>query len=250
MDWLVPLVVVLVVLLAVGAVLKARFREPGGYPYINSRVLFSPAERSFLGALDQAVGREYRIFGKVRVADIVEPRQGLDRSNRQKALNRTLAKHFDFVLCAQGDLTVACAIELDDRSHQTNRRRERDTFLAALCRAVSLPLLQIPAQRTYSVPGLRQQVLEAIAADRRDPGVWTEPSRDSVAEEAVNATAIDWQASASAPATVADASPTPSCPRCAAPMVRRQAKAGPTAGQPFWGCSTFPKCRGIVPMNT
>ena len=30
MDWLVPLIVVLVVLFAVGAALKARFREPGG----------------------------------------------------------------------------------------------------------------------------------------------------------------------------------------------------------------------------
>jgi hypothetical protein len=59
MDWLVPLIVVLVVVFAVGAALKARFREPEGFPYTNNRVLFSPAERSFLAVLDQAVGREY-----------------------------------------------------------------------------------------------------------------------------------------------------------------------------------------------
>lgn len=36
----------------------------------------------------------------------------------------------------------------------------------------------------------------------------------------------------------------PSCPQCGAPMVLRTAKRGTNAGQQFWGCSTFPKCRG------
>lgn len=29
-------------------------------------------------------------------------------------------------------------------------------------------------------------------------------------------------------------------------MVRRVARNGPRAGNPFWGCSTFPRCKGIV----
>lgn len=36
---------------------------------------------------------------------------------------------------------------------------------------------------------------------------------------------------------------TPACPACGGPMVKRQAKRG-TSG-PFWGCSTFPRCRGM-----
>lgn len=36
------------------------------------------------------------------------------------------------------------------------------------------------------------------------------------------------------------------CPRCGAPMVRRKATKGPSVGEEFYGCSTFPKCRGIV----
>jgi restriction system protein len=39
----------------------------------------------------------------------------------------------------------------------------------------------------------------------------------------------------------------PVCPRCRAAMVKRQARNGANAGAPFWGCSTFPKCRGTVP---
>lgn len=36
----------------------------------------------------------------------------------------------------------------------------------------------------------------------------------------------------------------PVCPVCRAPMVLRTAGRGVNAGQPFWGCSRFPACRG------
>ena len=36
----------------------------------------------------------------------------------------------------------------------------------------------------------------------------------------------------------------PTCPKCNSPMVRRTARHGKRAGQTFWGCSTFPACRG------
>lgn len=41
--------------------------------------------------------------------------------------------------------------------------------------------------------------------------------------------------------------PTPQvlCPKCGARMVERVAKTGTRAGQRFWGCSTFPTCRGV-----
>jgi restriction system protein len=36
----------------------------------------------------------------------------------------------------------------------------------------------------------------------------------------------------------------PLCPTCGGEMVLRRAKAGKNAGQEFWGCCTFPRCRG------
>lgn len=38
----------------------------------------------------------------------------------------------------------------------------------------------------------------------------------------------------------------PSCPVCGAPMEQKFAQQGQFKGQPFWSCTTFPKCRGIV----
>lgn len=38
----------------------------------------------------------------------------------------------------------------------------------------------------------------------------------------------------------------PSCPKCNSEMVQRTAKKGARQGQIFYGCSQFPKCRGVV----
>lgn len=42
---------------------------------------------------------------------------------------------------------------------------------------------------------------------------------------------------------------TPSCPRCGKPMVLRTSKRGQNQGEQFWGCSGYPKCRGIIPVE-
>ncbi len=38
----------------------------------------------------------------------------------------------------------------------------------------------------------------------------------------------------------------PLCPKCGALMALRTAKSGKNAGTQFWGCSAYPKCRGVV----
>lgn len=39
---------------------------------------------------------------------------------------------------------------------------------------------------------------------------------------------------------------TPACPKCGGAMVLRTARQGANAGSRFWGCSSYPRCRGIV----
>lgn len=39
------------------------------------------------------------------------------------------------------------------------------------------------------------------------------------------------------------------CPRCGSSLVLRTAKAGSRAGQKFWGCSAFPRCRVVQSMT-
>lgn len=53
------------------------------------------------------------------------------------------------------------------------------------------------------------------------------------------------QNSASADTPVSTVQP-PTCPKCTGAMVRRTAKKGPHAGNSFWGCVAYPKCRGTA----
>ena len=166
MSSLLLLVVLILVVFVLLAALKAR--QGGGtgligLPYQPTKNLFSAAERSFLGVLDQAVGSEHRVFGKVRVADIAAVKSGLGNSARQGALNRIAAKHFDFVVCRANDLSVVCAIELNDKSHSSKRAQARDDFLAKVCQTISLPLLTVPAKQAYSLQEVQAQFQAVIS---------------------------------------------------------------------------------------
>jgi hypothetical protein len=128
------------------------------------KTLFTPAERSFLGVLDQALGSEYRVFGKVRVADIASVKPGLGNSARQAALNRIAAKHFDFVVCRASDLSVICAVELNDRSHSSQRAQARDDLLFKVCQTIHLPLLIVPAKHAYSLQEVKARFDAVISS--------------------------------------------------------------------------------------
>ncbi|MGH8545852.1 MAG: DUF2726 domain-containing protein [Gammaproteobacteria bacterium] len=162
MEWLVVLGILVIVLFGITLWLKSRAPGSDDYPYIKREVLFTGAERSLLGVLDQAVGADYRIFGKVRVADVVSVRPMKNRSAWQRAFNRINAKHFDFIFCTKDNLSIVGAVELNDRSHQNSKRQDRDRFLQEVCKIISLPLVQIQARSAYSVTELRDQVLGAV----------------------------------------------------------------------------------------
>jgi hypothetical protein len=57
----------------------------------------------------------YQLIKPSSKLPIFKPRC-LGSSARKKAFNKISAKHFDFLLCDREELSVACAIELDDVS--------------------------------------------------------------------------------------------------------------------------------------
>lgn len=226
MIWIIPAVVIMAIALVVlWKLAQKRGLAPPGYPYKKAEALFTPAERSFLGVLHQAVDGNAAIFGKVRVADVVEPKTGLGRSAWQKTFNKISGKHFDFVLCDKEDLSVACAIELDDASHNSKRRQERDEFLKGVCEAAGVPLVQVPAMSGYVIDVVKRLIAPHLTTINT-PNQDRSPARQ---ESAINKKV---------------------CPKCSASMVKRVAKNGIHAGEQFWACSAFPKCRTIKAITT
>jgi hypothetical protein len=156
MIWII--ICILLTLLIIAAFLKNKTRSADA-EYKKQKTLFSPAERSFLGVLNQAIEDNAIVFGKVRVADILTPVSGLPRKKWQVLFNKVSCKHFDFIVCDKQDLSVLCAIELDDKSHNSKARKARDEFLQSACVSAQLPLIQIPAKSAYNIDEIRQSLI-------------------------------------------------------------------------------------------
>ncbi|MBP7141837.1 MAG: DUF2726 domain-containing protein [Opitutaceae bacterium] len=164
---IVTAVIVLVVVFVASAFLKRanRTAEQGqgrADVYDLADSLFSPAERSFFGVLTSIADEETIITAKVRLADIFEIKNGLGRSERQRALNRISAKHVDFLLLRKSDGRAMLGIELDDASHQRPDRKARDRFVDEVFSAARLPLVHIPAQRGYSAQEVKAALERAM----------------------------------------------------------------------------------------
>ncbi|GAB3309085.1 PDDEXK family nuclease [Haliea atlantica] len=227
------------------------------YPYRKSNYLMSKAERSFYGVLVQAVGNSGVVFSKVRVADVISPEKGLKRADWQRAFNAISSKHFDFIVCEPADCAITLAVELDDSSHGSSKARKRDDLLNGACQSAGLPLLRIKAARSYALAEIQRQIAAAISptaavteetvslavAERPAPVAYSTelPASSPSAEFALGreGEAVTPERHEAKPASRV-------CPKCGKPMVLRKANSGANAGQVFWGCSAFPKCRTRV----
>jgi len=159
MNWLViAVVLVAIIALVVLKLVQKQGVQPAEYPYRKIDILFTPAERSFLDVLNQATGENTQIFGKVRVADVIAPKKGMPRSDWQKAFNKISGKHFDFLLCDKKDLSALCAIELNDSSHNSKKRKDRDIFIEGACWSANVPLIQFAARATYNISEIQNSL--------------------------------------------------------------------------------------------
>ncbi len=176
MEWLLVLLVVAIVvwfaverfgLLRASQMAQAERESTGSFAYEQRGPLFSPAERSFYGVLQWALGEQYAVLGKVRVADVLAPQRGLSNSARQTALGEIQAEHFDFVLCRRDNFNVEIVIDLDESPYHQPNRQARGRLLEQVSASAGLRLIRFPAQETYSVREIREaisQPAQSVAA--------------------------------------------------------------------------------------
>lgn len=236
-------IVVVVVVIVVAFFIALKAKRPSrveGLSFESRETLLTPAERSFLGVLEQAIDKKYRVFGKVRLGDLVKPAKGLSKSNRTTALNKINQKHVDFVICSLNDLTVVGVVELDDQSHGREDRAERDVFVDQALAGAKISVVRFSAKQAYAITEVNMKLRESL---KLDLGTAEPTAPIAAASPALTTPNI---------ATVTNISDgeeqVPACPKCAATMVKRQAKNGPHIGKYFWACSAYPKCRQVIAL--
>lgn len=133
-------------------------------PYSRKNVLFTPAEQRFLATLDACCPSGMRVFGKVRIADVLAV-----TATRKKTFwhyfKQISSKHLDYVIVDRASSRILCAIELDDSSHNQAHRTKRDEFVDAACEAAGLPLIRVPVRRSYDRNALARELHASISSN-------------------------------------------------------------------------------------
>ena len=178
--YLAIIVLFIIVLLVLAQWAERAFRKAKPYPYAKREALFTGAERRFLSVLEQSVGADYRIMGKVRLADIIAVDERLAGDKARAARGKINQKHVDFALCAPFSLAVVLVVELDDRSHERADRKARGSICGRRIgggrrshRAYSRSIALFHCRRSMAHRGSAQGVIRAAndenTCDFREP---------------------------------------------------------------------------------
>lgn len=138
--------------LLLGSLNRNRGKRP--YKYRKSKYLLTKAELSFFGCLQAAVGSDRQVNCKVRMADLMDVAE-TDKARRLGALTRITQKHVDFVIADRSTSEIHCVIELDDKSHKSRSRQDRDAFVNNAFETAGIRLVRVPAKASYKIQELR-----------------------------------------------------------------------------------------------
>jgi hypothetical protein len=120
--------------------------KPEVLPYGLRDRFLSAAEVSFYHVLRAATRDRVAICPKVRMTDVLYVS---NRRENYSYVGKISQKHVDFLLCDPKSMRPLLAIELDDSSHKRADRAERDAFVNRAFETAGLPLLHVPARRSY-----------------------------------------------------------------------------------------------------
>jgi len=177
-------ILVLSMLLSLRKSLKRQF----ALPYVADRTFFTPEQRAFVSVLERALGTDYRVCAKVRVADVVGLRGRLSRDDQERAYQRLGERRFDFLVCAADTSAIVCAVNLAPRSRR-GKPPPKD-ILDRICVAAGLPFVRIRERDAYALDEVaaivsdvmqHRKASDARAAEaprRREPEVGVSKRRD------------------------------------------------------------------------
>ncbi|WKE66407.1 DUF2726 domain-containing protein [Gallaecimonas kandeliae] len=207
-------------------------------PY-ERQPLLTEAEMAFLPLLDAACDPDYRVFTKVRWADVIGVQPRFKGSDHRRAFEKICAKRLDFVLCRRSDLAVSLVLELAPQDKVSRARKQRDKQLARICQQIGLPLLVVKSDSALTALHLRERIEKTL---RGQPL----PASPAAALQAQETPDPGLPSLSAVEAPVAGGK---HCPKCDALMSQRQVSKGKYAGQRFWTCSAYPLCKTVLPLD-
>lgn len=116
-------------------------------PY-ESKFLLTKSEYSFYNILKQKCdANNLLICPKVRLEDFINVKVN-NYKELQKYRGYIKARHVDFIIC-DSKLRIKAAVELDDKTHETNKAIKTDNFKNELFNTIKIKLYRIKTNSIY-----------------------------------------------------------------------------------------------------
>lgn len=132
------------------------------FKYESLEEILSSTEYSFFLALKESLSKDYEIFAKVRINDVLTPDEIFTIQNCKAAIYRIPPKHFDYILCEKRTLSVVAVIVLDDRNHIRRIARAKSSFVEKVCITAGFKLLRFPSRASYCSKAVRDVILNSL----------------------------------------------------------------------------------------
>jgi hypothetical protein len=148
MEFVLLLILLLVIVVAMVA---SRFIDSGNpFPVQKKNSLFSPVERSFMQLLEKAVANDYKVMNRVKLADIMELKNGTSDKTRASTMLKLNTKYLDFVLCDPQDFSVIAVLDLVNNSSKEGHKAVPDWFVNGALDAAGVPYLRMKIKAGYT----------------------------------------------------------------------------------------------------
>jgi Protein of unknown function (DUF2726) len=136
-------------------------RRKSWLAHIRSKSLLTDNELEFFHRLTRALPRYY-VFPQVSLGAIMDAAPDLPAKQRWIIRAHFDRKIADFIICEPRTLKVIAIIELDDRTHDSRRDRERD----AITQAAGIRTLRYSSREKPSVAEIAKTFKRACTAVR------------------------------------------------------------------------------------
>lgn len=130
-------------------------------PYVLNNPIMSQKERSFYRSVKPIADElALTVFCKVRLADLVNVPKNTNKWHTW--FNYIKSKHIDFVLVDR-DMNIKALIEVDDKTHNRDDRKQRDEFIDKMFRQLGIEVLHIYSWgNSYGGVNLKSTITTAL----------------------------------------------------------------------------------------
>lgn len=155
---------ILIILIAIifGISVSEKFlgRRSKSYTYKRKDFLMSRPEHEFFDILMDVLEGQCYVFPQIHLPNILNNK--IVGQNWRGSFRHIDEKSVDFVICDKKYIKPLLAIELDDRTHSQNNRKDRDKEVERILSEANMPLLRFGNNGHFNKEEIKRLVLEKL----------------------------------------------------------------------------------------